>query len=54
MARFGRPEDVAVYFPQAYHFAGQVVIVPGTAVVALPLDSSEVMAFVVSGGVSGK
>jgi uncharacterized membrane protein len=54
MERYGRPEDVAVYFPQAYNFAGQVVIVPRTALAALPLDSAEVMTFIVSGGVSGK
>ena len=54
MERFGRPNDLAVYFPQAYNFAGQVVIVPSAAVVPLALDSSEVMAFIVSGGVTGK
>jgi len=54
MARFGRPDDVAVYFPQSYHFAGQVVIVPAAAVAPLAIESPEVMAFVVSGGVSGK
>jgi hypothetical protein len=30
------------------------VIVPASAVAALAIDSSEVMAFAVSGGVSGK
>ena len=54
MEIYGRPEDVAVYFPQAYNFAGQVVIVPRRAVTAVPFDASEVMAFVVSGGVTGK
>jgi uncharacterized membrane protein len=54
MERFGRPDDVAVYFPQAYNFAGQMVIVPRSAVTALSVDASEVMAFIVSGGVTGK
>lgn len=54
MERYGRPDDVAVYFPQAYNFAGQVVIVPRTAVTALEQDSSEVMSFIVSGGVTGR
>jgi uncharacterized membrane protein len=54
MEHYGRPDDVAVYFPQAYNFAGQMVIVPRTAVTALSLDASEVMAFIVSGGVTGK
>jgi uncharacterized membrane protein len=54
MARFGRPEDVAVYFPQAYHFAGQVVLVPAARVTAVAMESADVMAFVVSGGITGK
>jgi uncharacterized membrane protein len=54
MERYGRPDDVAVYFPQAYHFAGQLVVVPRTAVTALTLDTAEVMSFIVSGGISGK
>jgi uncharacterized membrane protein len=54
MERYGRPDDVAVYFPQAYNFAGQVVVVPRTAVAPLKLESPEVMAFIVSGGVTGE
>jgi uncharacterized membrane protein len=54
MERFGRPDDVAVYFPQAYNFAGQLVIVPRAAISAIAADASEVMAFIVSGGVTGK
>lgn len=54
MERFGRPDDVAVYFPQSYNFAGQVVIVPRAAVTALAIDASDAMAFIVSGGVTGK
>jgi uncharacterized membrane protein len=54
MVRFGRPEDVAVYFPQAYHFAGQVVLVPAARVTPLAVESADVMAFVVSGGISGR
>jgi uncharacterized membrane protein len=53
MERFGRPDDVAVYFPQSYNFAGQVVIVPRSAVTTLALDASDAMAFIVSGGVTG-
>ncbi|MCG5055083.1 MAG: DUF502 domain-containing protein [Myxococcales bacterium] len=47
-------EHVAVYFPQAYNFAGQVVLVPRTAVTLLDMPSSDVMTFIVSGGISGK
>ncbi len=54
MERFGRPDDVAVYFPQSYNFAGQVVIVPRAAVTALAIDAYDAMAFIVSGGVTGK
>jgi uncharacterized membrane protein len=54
MERFGRPDDVAVYFPQSYNFAGQLVLVPRAAVTALAADASDVMAFIVSGGVTGK
>jgi uncharacterized membrane protein len=54
MERFGRPDDVAVYFPQSYNFAGQVVIVPRTSVTAIAVDASDAMAFIVSGGVTGK
>ncbi len=49
----GLPEDVAVYLPQAYNFAGQLLIVPRTAVVPLPVEAGAVMTFIVSGGVSG-
>jgi uncharacterized membrane protein len=54
MERFGRPDDVAVYFPQAYNFAGQVVLVPKGAVTPLAVDSPDAMAFIVSGGVTGR
>ena len=54
MEHFGRPDDVAVYFPQSYNFAGQVVIVPRAAVTAIAVDASDAMAFIVSGGVTGK
>lgn len=45
--------EVAVYFPQSYNFAGSVLIVPREQVRAIAADSSDVMAFIVSGGVSG-
>jgi len=54
MDNFGRPDDVAVYFPQSYNFAGQLVIVPRAAVTAVAVDASDAMAFIVSGGVTGK
>ena len=47
-------DHVAVYFPQSYNFAGSVLIFPSASVTPIDIDSSEAMAFVVSGGVSGK
>ena len=48
----GLPGDVAVYFPQSYNFAGQLVVVPSGRVTRLEAVSSDVLAFVVSGGVT--
>lgn len=47
------PGHVAVYFPQSYNFAGNLLLVPHDQVSSLSAPSSEVMTFVVSGGVSG-
>ena len=44
---------VAVYMPQSYNFAGQLVLVPSDRVTPIAADSAEVMAFIVSGGVAG-
>lgn len=50
----GLKDHVAVYFPQSYNFAGNVLIFPKEAVTPLNIESSEVMTFIVSGGVAGK
>jgi uncharacterized membrane protein len=44
---------VAVYLPQSYNFAGNVLLFPKEAVQPLNIESSQAMAFIVSGGVSG-
>ncbi len=49
-----RPGSVAVYFPQSYNFAGSVVLFPRESVHPLKAVPSDVMQFIVSGGVSGK
>lgn len=49
----GLPDHVAVYFPQSYNFAGQLLVVPKEQVELLDAPSSEVMTFIVSGGISG-
>ena len=53
LSEFGIPGSVAVYFPQSYNFAGNLLIVPADRVRPLSIDSKAVMTFVVSGGVSG-
>jgi len=49
----GIADSVVVYFPQAYALAGNTAIVPASRVTRIDADSSDVMAFVVSGGVTG-
>jgi uncharacterized membrane protein len=46
-------ENMAVYIPQAYTFAGNLILVPKDQVTYLEVESSKAMAFIVSGGVSG-
>ncbi len=48
----GIRDAVAVYFPQSYAFAGHTVVVPMTRVQRIDAVSSDVLAFVVSGGVT--
>ena len=49
----GLEDRVAVYFPQSYNFAGNLLIVPRSQIRPLHADSADIMAFIVSGGVSG-
>jgi uncharacterized membrane protein len=53
MSHIKMKQYVAVYFPQSYNFAGNVLLVLGEHVEAIDASSTDVMAFVVSGGVSG-
>ncbi|MDB4880828.1 MAG: hypothetical protein JWL60_2274 [Gemmatimonadetes bacterium] len=52
LASIGLPGHVTVYLPQSYNFAGQLLIFPSTAVTPVDADSADVMAFIVSGGVT--
>jgi len=54
LANLGMEQSVAVYIPQAYTFAGYLVIVPRDQISPLKIESSKAMAFIVSGGVSLK
>ncbi len=53
LAEFGIADHVAVYFPQSYNFAGNVLMAPRQRVRPLQVDSATMMAFIVSGGVAG-
>jgi uncharacterized membrane protein len=52
LASMGMLEHVAVYLPQSYNFAGSLLIFPTSAVTVLDAESADVMAFIVSGGVT--
>ena len=48
----GIEDSMAVYLPQSYNFAGNLIIVESDQVIPLTADPGEVMKFIVSGGVS--
>lgn len=48
----GLEGHVAVYLPQAYNFAGQLLIVARHRLTPLPIEGAQAMALIVSGGVS--
>jgi uncharacterized membrane protein len=52
MERFGLDDHVTVYLPFSYTFTGVIRIYPAKNVRPLATDSSALMAFVVSGGVT--
>jgi uncharacterized membrane protein len=45
-------DKVAVYFPHSYNFSGELFIVPKTAIKKLDVNSSEMMKFIVSAGLT--
>jgi uncharacterized membrane protein len=45
-------DKVAVYLPQSYNFAGNLIIVPKEQITPLQAESGTVMAFIVSGGIT--
>ena len=51
--RLGLPGYAAVYFPQSYNFAGNLIVFPSAQLETLDAGSADVMAFIVSGGVTG-
>jgi uncharacterized membrane protein len=52
LARFGLSDHVAVYIPQSYGFAGNMLVFPVAQVQHLDAESPAVMAFILSGGVT--
>lgn len=53
LKRLELPDEVAVYFPLSYSFAGQLCIVKREKVKDLKMSAADAMKLVVSGGVSG-
>ena len=53
LAEMGRSDKVAVYVPQSYNFAANLILVARDRVQPIDLPAADVMTFVVSGGVSG-
>ncbi|NUP12458.1 MAG: DUF502 domain-containing protein [Polyangiaceae bacterium] len=45
--------QVAVYLPQSYNFAGNLLVVPKDRVIPVNADGASFVTFIVSGGVSG-
>ncbi len=52
LTHLGLTDYVAVYLPQSYNFAGNVLMFPKDAVQPLDINGSEAMTFIVSGGVA--
>ena len=53
LANLHLPASVAVYLPHSYNFSGNLYIVPKDAITPLAMSSTEVMKFIISGGVTG-
>lgn len=53
LTAIGAEGSVAVYFPQSYNVAGNLLVVPRESVRDIAADPGRMMAFIVSGGVSG-
>lgn len=52
LQNFGLHDYIAVYLPQSYNFAGNLLVFPREQVYFLEANSSELMTFIVSGGVA--
>ncbi len=54
LENIGFADKVAVYLPQAYNFSGNLIIVSREQVTPISVESGDIMAFIVSGGVAVK
>ncbi|MBU3823477.1 MAG: DUF502 domain-containing protein [Candidatus Oceanisphaera merdipullorum] len=54
MSEFGLPDKVAVYLPQSYNFAGNLLLVNKDKIQLLDAPAGKVTTFIVSGGITGK
>lgn len=52
LVSLGRADLVTVYMPQSYGLAGHIIVVPADRVERIQADAAEVMAFIISGGVT--
>ena len=52
LSAWGLADHVAVYFPQSMNFAGNLGLFPRARVEPLPIESSQLLPFIVSAGVA--
>ena len=52
LGTLGLVDQVTVYMPQSYGFAGHILVVPANRVERIDADAADVMAFIISGGVT--
>jgi len=52
LGTLGLVDQVSVYMPQSYGFAGHILVVPANRVERIDADAAAVMAFIISGGVT--
>jgi uncharacterized membrane protein len=53
-AGIGLRDHVAVYLPHSYNWSGQLLVVPKSQIEPIAGEPSDVMAFIVSSGVTGR
>jgi len=52
LAALGEIDHVTVYMPQSYGLAGHILVLPANRIERIDADAAEVMAFIISGGVT--